>query len=56
MWPSLTAEHLIHDLFSQSLLRSAAGEYLAQEAIEALYRPDHRTLHKLIGHLKTCRF
>ena len=39
MWPSLTAEHLIHDLFgSQSLLRSAAGEYLAQEAIEALYR------------------
>ena len=40
MWPSLTAEHLIHDLFgSQSLLRSAAGEYLAQKAIEALYRP-----------------
>ena len=40
MWPSLTAEHLIHDLYgSRALLRSAARQYLSQEAIQALYRP-----------------
>ncbi len=40
MWPSLTAEHLIHDLFgSHSLLRSAAGRYLSEDATQALYRP-----------------
>ena len=40
MWPSLTAEHLIHDLFgSQALLQSAAGRYLTQEDIGSLHRP-----------------
>ena len=44
MWPSLTAEHLIHDLFgSRPLLQSAAGGYLTQDAISALHRP--RSLH-----------
>ena len=40
MWPSLTAEHLIHDLYgSRSLLQSAAGPYLNTDAISVLYRP-----------------
>ena len=40
MWPSLNAEHLIHDLFgSRALLRSAAGNHLTNDEIAALYRP-----------------
>ena len=46
MWPSLSAEHLIHDLFgSRALLQSAAASFFTDEDIEALYRS--RSLHAL---------
>ncbi len=40
MWPRLTPEHLLHDLFgSRALLRSAGRGVLDADEVEALFRP-----------------
>ena len=44
MWPRLTPEHLLHDLFgSKALLRHAARDTFGERAADSLYRPrsDH---------------
>ncbi len=40
MWPRLTPEHLLHDLFgSRALLRHAARDTFGEAAADSLYRP-----------------
>ena len=40
MWPRLTPEHLLHDLFgSKALLRHAARDTFGEAAADSLYRP-----------------
>jgi len=45
IWPSLTPEELLHDLFgSKALLRSAGRDLLTGEEVAALYRPRAESL------------
>ena len=40
MWPRLSGQELLHDLFgATALIRAAAGEHLSEEEIELLARP-----------------
>ncbi len=49
MWPTLTADHLLHDLYgSLALLRSAARGEIAREDVELLHRPRSRHVSEVI--------
>ena len=49
MWPTLTAEHLVHDLYGgRALLRSAAHGLLRRRDAELLYRPRSRHVTEVV--------
>ena len=49
IWPSLSADELLHDLFgSKALLRSAGRDILTNEEIASLYRPRAESLAKAV--------
>ncbi len=57
MWPRLTPEHLLHDLFgSRALLRHAARDTFGEAAADSLHRPrSSHVVRGACGRSTTCR-